>query len=83
MCERILGDSLERLLDIDCLLRRGLKVGNVAFRLTPGHRALLRYLTLALLHINLVTQNNEWERLWVTGRSLNEELIPPTIKRLE
>ena len=65
--ERILGDGLECLFDVDRLLRGCLKVGNVAFRLTPGHRALLGHLTLAFFHVNLVTQNNKWECLWVTG----------------
>jgi len=37
-----LGDSLEGLLDIDVLLCGGLKVGDVALGLTPGHSTRLK-----------------------------------------
>lgn len=40
--EGVLGDGLEGLLDVDGLLGRGLKVGNVALGLAPGHGSFLR-----------------------------------------
>jgi hypothetical protein len=40
----ILGDRLERLLDVDGLLCRSLEIRDVAFRLAPGHCAFLCYL---------------------------------------
>lgn len=41
LLEGVLGDRLERLLDIDGLLGRGLKVRDVTLGLAPGHRPLL------------------------------------------
>ena len=44
LLQRVLGNRLERLLDVDGLLCRGLEVRDVAFRLAPGHCAFLCYL---------------------------------------
>lgn len=41
LLQRVLGDSLEGLLDVDGLLRRRLEVGDVPLRLTPRHGTLL------------------------------------------
>ena len=79
----VLGDSLERLLDVDGLLCRCLKVRDVALGLTPGHCAFLGDLPLILLHIDLVAQHDEGEVLGVPGASLDEELVPPTVQSLE
>jgi len=81
--QSVLGNSLERLLDVDCLLCRRLKVRNVALGLAPGHRAFLGDLSLVLLHIDLVTQHDEGEVLRVPGASLDEEFVPPTVQGLE
>lgn len=43
----------------------------------------LPYLSLVLLHIDLIPKNDEGEVLWVMGARLNEELVPPAVKRLE
>jgi hypothetical protein len=37
------------------------------------------HLSFALLNINLVTQDNEGEILWIMGARLNQELVPPAI----
>lgn len=42
LLQRVLRDRLERLLYVDRLLGRGLKVGNVALGLAPGHGSFLR-----------------------------------------
>jgi hypothetical protein len=81
--QSILGNSLECLLDVDRLLCRRLKVGDVALGLAPGHCAFLRDLPLILLHIDLVAQYNEGEVLGIPGTGLDEELIPPTVQSLE
>lgn len=81
--QSVLGDSLERLLDIDGLLCGRLKVRNVALGLAPGHCAFLSDLPLVLLHIDLVAQHDEGEVLGVPGARLNEELVPPTVQSLE
>lgn len=83
LCKCILGNSLECLLDVNSLLCRGFKVWNIALGLAPSHCALLGYLSLVLLNINLVAQYNKREGFWVTRRSLNEELIPPAIEGFE
>ena len=104
LLERVLGNGLECLLDVDSLLRRRLEVGDVALGLAPGHSAFLgdlqcgrrlrggatrtqgvwrAYLTLALLHINLVPENNEGEVLRVVWACLNEELVPPAVECLK
>ena len=41
------------------------------------------HLTLALLHINLVAEHNEGEVLRIVWACLDEELVAPTIERLE
>ena len=69
--QSVLGNSLERLLDIDGLLRGGFKVGDVALGLTPGHCAFLGDLSLVLLHIDLVAQHDEGEVLGVPGAGLD------------
>ena len=50
----VLGDGLERLLNVDSLLGGCLKVGNIALGLAPGHCAFLGDLPLIFLHIDLV-----------------------------
>jgi len=81
--QRVLGDSLERLLDVDGLLGGRLEVRNVALGLAPGHRAFLGDLPLILLHIDLVPQHDEGEVLGIPGASLDEELVPPAVQGLE
>jgi hypothetical protein len=44
LLQRVLGDRLERLLDVDGLLCGSLEIRDVAFRLAPGHCAFLCYL---------------------------------------
>ena len=44
LLQRVLGDRLERLLDIDGLLCGSLEIRDVAFRLAPTHCAFLCYL---------------------------------------
>ena len=41
------------------------------------------YLTLALLHINLVPQHDEGEVLRVMWARLNQELVPPAVECLK
>ena len=41
------------------------------------------YLTFALLHINLVAEDDEGEVLRVMWASLDEELVPPAVESLE
>ena len=41
------------------------------------------YLTLAFLHIYLISQNNKWEILRVMGACLDKEFVPPAIESLE
>lgn len=41
------------------------------------------YLTLVLLHVNLVSQDNEGEIFRIMWARLDEELIAPTVKCLE
>jgi hypothetical protein len=41
------------------------------------------YLTLAFLHIYLISQNNKWKILWVMGAGLDKEFVPPAIESLE
>ena len=41
------------------------------------------YLTLALLHINLVPQHDEGEVLRVMWARLNQEFVPPAVKCFE
>ena len=79
----ILGNCLERLLDVDGLLCRGLKVWNVALGLAPGHCAFLGDLPLVLLHIDLVPQHDEGEVLRIPWAGLDEELVPPTVQGLK
>jgi hypothetical protein len=81
--QSVLGNGLERLLDIDGLLRGSLKVGDVTLGLAPGHCTFLGNLPLILLHINLVTQHDEGEILRIPGAGLDEELVPPTVQCLE
>jgi len=83
LMQGVLGNSLERLLDVDGLLRGRLKVRNVALGLAPGHRAFLGDLPLILLHIDLVAQHDEGEVLGVPGAGLDEELVPPTVQGLK
>ena len=71
------------MLDIDCFLRGGLEVGDVALGLAPRHCAFLGDLPLTLLHINLIAQHDEGEVLRVPGAGLDKELIPPTVQGLE
>lgn len=79
----ILCNSLERLLNINGLLRGSLKVGDVALGLAPGHCAFLGDLPLVLLHIDLVAQHDEGEVLRISGAGLDKELVPPTVQGLE
>ena len=44
LLQRVLGDRLERLLDVDSFLCGSLEVRNVAFRLAPSHCTFLCYL---------------------------------------
>ena len=44
LLQRVLGDRLERLLDVDGLLCGSLEIRDVTFRLTPSHRTFLCYL---------------------------------------
>ena len=81
--QSVLGDSLERLLDIDGLLCGRLKIGNVALGLAPCHCAFLGDLSLILLHIDLVAQHDKGEVLGVPGASLDEEFVPPTVQSFE
>ena len=83
LMQRVLGNSLERLFDVDGFLCGRLEVRNVPFGLAPGHRAFLGDLPLVLLHIDLVAQYDEGEVLGVTGACLDEELVPPTVQGLE
>jgi len=83
LLDSTLGDSLESLFHIDSLLRGRLKVRDVAFGLTPRHGPLLCYLTLILLNINLVTQDDEREVIRIMRACLDQEFVSPTIKHLE
>ena len=104
LLQRVLGNGLECLLNVDSLLRRRLEVRNVALGLAPSHGTLLgdlqrsatvvetlsdrhrarkTYLSLVLLHINLVAEDDEGEVLRVMWTSLNEELVPPAVESLE
>ena len=78
----LLGDSLEGLLDVDGFLGRGLEVGDVALGRAPRVGTLRRNDT-SVLHIDLVTQNDEGEVFRVTGSSLDEELLAPAVQVLE
>ena len=71
------------MLYVDGLLCGRLKVGNVTLGLAPGHCAFLGDLSLILLHIDLVAQHDEGEVLGISGASLDEELVPPTVQGLE
>jgi hypothetical protein len=39
--------------------------------------------SLALLHVDLVAQHNKREVVRVSWRRLDQELIPPAVKRIE
>lgn len=41
------------------------------------------YLALVLLHIYLIAKDDEREVLWIVWAGLDEELVPPAVKRLE
>ena len=83
LLQRSPGNGLESLLDVDGLLGRRLKVGNVALGLAPGHGAFLRDHSLALLNVNLVAEHNKGEVFRVVRGSLDEELVAPRVERLE
>lgn len=76
-------NCLESLFDIDRFLCTSLKIGNVAFALTPSHSSLLGNHPLALLHVDLVAQNYEGEVFRIVGCSLYQEFISPRIERFE
>merc|ERR1711991_372489 len=69
--QRVAGNRLERLLDIDVLLGRGLKVGNVTLGGAPGQGALLAHAPL-VLQINLVAQHHKRERVRVARAGLKK-----------
>jgi hypothetical protein len=46
-------------------------------------RSLARDLPSALSKINLVRQHDEWERLWIARRRLDQEFVAPTVDVLE
>ena len=79
----ILGNRLERLLNVNGLLGGRLKVRDVALALAPGHRPLLRHDPLALLHVYLVAQHDEGEVVRVVRAGLDEELVAPAVERLK
>ena len=41
------------------------------------------YLSLVLLHINLISQDDKWEILRVMRARLNQELVAPTVESLK
>lgn len=41
------------------------------------------YLSLVLLDIDLIPEDDKGEVLWVMGARLDEELVPPAVQRLE
>ena len=70
-------DHLESLLDVDGLLRRGLKVRDVALGLAPGERPLLR--DHARVEVDLVAQHHKGEVVRVARPRLDEEFVPPPV----
>ena len=61
LLEGSLGDGLESLLDIDVLLSRGLKVGDVSLWLAPGEGTLLENLEIMN---NRVSNRGKSNALW-------------------
>lgn len=63
LLQRVFSNRLEGLFDVDGFLGRGLKVGNVAFRLAPRHGTLLSHLRKGhdiqrlIVHCSAVTPN--------------------------
>lgn len=83
LLQRILGDCLECLLDVDGLLGARLKVRNVTFTLAPCHGPLLRHHPLGLFDVNLVAQHDEGEVLGIMRTGLDQELVSPGVERLK
>jgi len=68
---------------INCIYIEVHILRDISLLLAPGHSPLLRDHSTTLLHINLVSDNDEWEVLRVSRRCLNEEFISPRVERLK
>ena len=75
--------TLKRLLHIDGLLRTRLKIRYTTLTLTKRLRPLTADHPLALIHIHLIPQHNERERLGIHRTSLDQEFVPPAVQRVE
>ena len=80
--QRVLGDRLEGLLDVDGLLGGRLEVRHVVLLLTPLHRLLGRD-GARVGQVDLVADHHEREVLGVAWRRLDEELVAPALQVLE
>jgi len=56
-----------------------LPIFGVSERLLSIGAVKVAYLSLALFHVNLITEHNEGEVLWVVWARLYEKLISPTV----
>lgn len=80
LSECILCNRLESLLDVDVLFARRLEIRQVALGGAPVHGPLLGDHSLALLDVDLVSQDDEWEVVWIVWGGLDEELVAPGIE---
>lgn len=76
-------NTFESLFDALALLRRALKVRQLALLMAVSEGALAGDLSLSLAEIDLVCEHDEREALWVAGRRLDEEFVAPAIDVLE
>lgn len=80
LCQCILGNRLEGLVNIDGFLSRRLKVWNVTLGLAPSLSALLRNDTFGLVHIDLISKNDEWKVVRIAWRCLDQKFVSPAVQ---
>merc|ERR1719427_1187693 len=80
--ECLLGYRLESLLHIDIVLRRTLEVRRLVLGLAPTFSSLPTD-SPGVAEIRLVAYDDEGEIFGVSGRGLDEELVPPVVQGLE
>ena len=81
--QRIPGNDLERLLDINTLLRTRFKIRHLPSTLTIRMGSLLGNHPPVLAHVDLVPQHHEREGFRVAWRGLNQKLVAPAVEGLE
>jgi len=80
--ESVLGNRLEGLLDVDCLLGARLEVWNVSFGLAPAHCPFLGDNAL-VVKINLVAEDDEGERIGLSRAGVDKKFVAPRVEVLE